>query len=192
VSGLPLPTTADVLPSSPSEHVVKLIWQKLASTETEAVKLKSFLGGKESSMDHIHLCNTDLTSVDTSQIVSIDRKWNAINPVLADIVDTDAIANQGDLVSRICHLESAVTCFRSTVARLLRERDYWRCEKLSSDKRCTCMEDSFKAEIRRLHKDAEDKYREATEAEMKLEKLAEQLRSDLMTSVSSLVYKSHM
>jgi len=190
MSGLPLPTTADVLPSSPSEHVVKLMWQKLASTEAEAAKLKSLLAGKDSSMDHIHLCSTDFTFGDTSQTVSNDRKWNTISPVLADIIDTDA--NQGDLVSRICRVESAVTSFRSTVARLLRERDYWRCEKLSSDERCICMADSFKAEITRLHKEAEDKCREATEAKMKLEKSAEQLQSDLIMSLSSLVRKCVM
>jgi len=187
MSGLPLPITADVMPSSSSEHVVKLIWQKLASTEAEVAKLKSLLAGKDSSMEHIHLCSTDFTSGDTSLTVSNDRKWNTISPVLADIIDTDA--NQGALVSRICRLESVVTSFRRTVARLLRERDYWRCEKLSSDERCICVADSFKAEITRLHKEAEDKCCEATEAKMKLEKSAEQLQSDLMMSLSSLVCK---
>ena len=89
-------------------------------------------------------------------------------------------------------MESAVSLFRATVTRISCERDYWKQEKLSSDERCSREADALRMEIARLRKESESNCRSVTEAEEKMEKTNEQLRSDLLQSITSFVCVSPM
>jgi len=185
---LPVPSTTGVLPSSCGDQAIELLWQKLASTEAEARKLSMLLADGDSLMTYADIhCSSDRSFPPGSAVLESvsDGKVNTLSPILANVPETDA--SHGTLVSRVCHMESAVSSFRATIARISHERDYWRREKLSSDERCTREADALTKEITRLRTDAEGKCRKAVEANQKLDKSNEQLRNDLAQSVHSLV-----
>ena len=178
MSGVSLTSTTDVLPFSSNDQTVKLIKLKLASAEFEASKLSSLLADDDLVMN---LSGDGALEVDNTK-----WKLNVISPILTEVSEVDT-SQEGDLVSRVCRLEGVMSSFRSTIARVTRERDHWRQEKLSSDERFTHATDAFKTEITRLHRDAETECIRAAEAKEKAENIAEQLRSDLLQTVNSLV-----
>ena len=182
---LPVPSTTDVLPASLNEQAVELLWRKLASAEAEAGELRELLADGDSLMTH---ADVPSSNDGTSQSGNTDGKVKTLSPVLANVTQT--VSSHNALISRVCHMESAVSSFRATVARISRERDYWRRDKLSSDERCTRETDAFRMEIARLRKESERKCHSANEAKERLDKANEQLRNDLLQSVNSLVSTS--
>jgi len=179
---LPVPNTAAMLPSSCSDQAIKLLWQKLALTEAEASKLSMLLADGDSLMTHVDILSSNHNP---SLSDDADQKFKTLSPILADILETDA--SHDALVSRVCCMESAISLFRASVARISRERDYWKQEKSSTDECYTREVDAFRTEIARLRKESDSKCRSATEAKEMLDKSNERLRNDLMQSVNSLV-----
>lgn len=175
-----------LLPSS-SDQAIKLICQKLPSTEAAASKLSTLLADGDSLMTHT---DSDSSNESTVQSGDTGRTFKTLSPVLAKI----PVANTSHdvLVLRLCRVKSAVSLFRATVTRISRERDYWKQEKLSSDERCSREADALRMEIARLRKESESNCRSVTEAKEKMEKTNEQLRSDLLQSVTSFVCVSPM
>ena len=185
---LPVPNTTDVLPLSCNDQVIKLLWQKLASTEAEATKLGILSAVDDSLMtdaDVHSFSNSNFPSGTTVMASANDRKSSTLSPILASVPETNA--RHTALVSRICRMESAIGSFRVTVARISRERDYWKQEKLSSGEHYTREADALRTEISRLYNESESKCRNATEAKEKLDKTNEQLRNDLVQAVNSMV-----
>jgi len=185
---IPAPNTTDMLPSSSnSDQAIELLWQKLASTEAEATKLSMLLADADSPITHMDIFSSNHN---ISQFSSADQILKTLSPIAADIPETDAIHNA--LVSRVCRMESAISLFRATVVRISRERDYWRREKLSTDEHYAREMDAFRTEIERLHKESASKHHSISEAKEKLDRTNEQLRNDLVQTVSSLVCGFHI
>ena len=187
MSGISLTSTTNILQSSFSDQAIKLIELKLSSTEAEVSKLSMLLADDDSQMSHTDVRSSNgITSLSGDDALAT-TKWtfDVISPVLANVSETDT--SEGAVVSRVCRLEGAVGSFRSTIARVSHERDYWRREKLASDERFTRATDDFRTEVTRLRKDAKTECSRAAETKEMAEKTAEHLHNDLLQSVSSLV-----
>lgn len=188
MSGVTLPISNDILPCA-NNQAVELIEQKLASAEAEAGKLSMLLADIDIAISHTDIQSPGIGSNGSGDdaLAAADTRWkfNIISPILASVPDPDT--SQGTLVSRVCHLEGVITSFRSTINRISRERDCWRREKFSSDERFARAADTFKDEMKRLQRNAETERVKAVEAKKKAENTAEQLRSDLLQAVNSLV-----
>ena len=186
MSGVTLPSSSDILPSA-NNQAVKLIQQKLSSAEAEASKLNMLLANSDTATSLTDIQSSSSNGSDDDAPVAADTrlKFNIISPILTSVPEADT--SQGDLVSRVCHLEGVIASFRSTVNRISRERDHWRREKLSSDECFARAADTFKDKMTRLRRDAESECIKAVEAEEKAEKTAVQLQSDLLKAVNSLV-----
>jgi len=173
-----------------NDKAIELLRLKLTSAETEASKLSALLADDDSLMSNTDVQlpggSTFLTGDDPQAGANCNRKFNTISPVLANFTETDS--NHSALISRVCRLEGAVSTFRSTIVRVTHERDRWRQEKLASDEHFTHAEDAFRTEIARLCRDAESDCSRAAEAKEKAEQTSEQLRIDLLKTISSLVY----
>ena len=180
------------LPPSTSSHQAgttsELIRLKFASAEAEATKINKLLANSDSGMSHTDVRLSNCSTVnDAAAAADADCKFHAVSPVLADIPDADTDTSQGSLVSRLCRLEAALSSFRTTLARISRERDQLRWEKLSVDERFNRATDPFKTELMRIRKASQRECRKAAEAKDKAEDTVKQVQNDLLQSSNSVV-----